>query len=261
VKSTVRITLTGASVNGQPIIVQPFPVNIVKVVVQTPPDSLNVSDGIFPENVAFVAGRPHDAGNVQTGVIVDGQTVGAFVKVIEAGVENSQSEGLAWRAQITLLGPANNSEIDKIHVGFIQHVTVSTLRGHYTTNPRSMLVSTLESLKDILDCRDVSDVPYVVKDKKGVFFDATPTANSKQIRWKDSPKLGAPLGFGGAGIDKIEILVKFTLDIVASGLSCPVCTCGRLGRSLIGVTEGPKLECSAFASTHGTLSCTRRQSS
>jgi hypothetical protein len=54
--------------------------------------------------------------------------------------------GLTWQADVTLVGPGNNLGVDKIMVGFVQHVEFTARQ--VTFQSGKILVSSVQSTTD-----------------------------------------------------------------------------------------------------------------
>jgi hypothetical protein len=105
--------------------------------------------------------------------------------------------------------------VDKIHVGFMQHINVATLRSFYTTR---YLVSAMEGKGDMLDADDPTQF-FSTTLPDAVFFNATATINGKEIAMDDSPAFPVPvrLNVGGMfqNIRRIEWDFRFSLAVAA----------------------------------------------
>jgi hypothetical protein len=229
---TVDGTKDGKKVQGK------RDVYVVQVNVTTPTTAKagdkKTFTGAFAANQAFKAGKPTDNGfiNAAFPFTIDGKAVDLPPVTILSGdfdadpskVDQTMA-GLEWRAQITLNGPTVNEQknfgVDKIHVGFIQHIT-PVFRGFYGANPVVTLVSTIEDNKNVLDAPSGQKVPWYSQGNltpdfaQSTFTKATPQQNSKEISASDRPAGTLPNAASQLSfLNRVELKWDFVLEVAA----------------------------------------------
>jgi|GEM_PF-749331 len=217
--------------NGGPFRAASKTVYLVQVVVKNPIEVHMLTTGgnnivqrdlgkVFTATNAFRHGTPNDTSDRS----ISNNTSPTFGSVVTKTVfsgnmhepptyypsPDGKGPGLWWSASVTLNGPTVggiiNVGVDKIRIGFVQHITILIQRGRYANGKQ--LISPLEG-KTFLDmgvnAYGVAPVlrPYYNLIPMAVFFDAKPQPaafplpplNQKIIWSADNPDLGAPLTY------------------------------------------------------------------
>jgi fibronectin type 3 domain-containing protein len=213
-------------------------VYVVQVSVTTP-TTVKAGDATtftsaFAANQAFKVGKPSDDPIVQNLVLpfeIDGNQKMLPPKTIlsgDLGADPSKVDqttaGLEWRALITLNGPTvngqNNFGVDKINVGFIQHIT-PVFRSFYGAKPTT-LISTIEEKKNVLDASRGKKLPFYDGGRtqfnlaNTTFTNATPQQNAKEISAGDPPSGILPTTYDQVTfVNKVELKWDFILDVAA----------------------------------------------
>jgi len=193
-----------------------FPVTVVQIVVANP-----ANDAAFtPNNVPFSDtgyGDTFGTGTKRAGVLIDSGIPGKAL-------------GLAWKADVTLNGPNGNQGLNKIQVGFIQHITTSVeityksgaiLVAKYKGKPFADYVARLDHAKGA--------TPPWYTDNPGEIIKGANNGVPVSISSRDTPRSDFPLTSdqlpvgvwssnawpGKDLITKITFINTFSLDVAA----------------------------------------------
>ena len=223
----VKITVSRPGLGGKGTIGISLPVYIVQVKVGTPTAERPAGDDLskFIANQAFNNGNPVVGADVRRTYQIDDEEpqTGPMKSIISTDPNaNPLVQAIEYRAAVTLLGPTvgttANFGVDKIHVGFIQHVTVKQFNATYATTPATKTLYSVMEGKTYLDSPGPAFKPYATEVPKSIstFTTATSAENSKDIVGADSPAILFPLEYMTKAIASISLELNFALDVAAS---------------------------------------------
>ena len=212
----------------------------VKVSTYEFPEPANKVHSAYKANTSFKAGAPQDEpalapdGNYDI-TTPDGTThairnrptkrIQSGGRIPEDYTQLPESPAIEARALVTLVGPTvgqqQNEGVNRIAVGFVQHVDFVSTSAHYPVNGGQTLTSDLQGLSDVLDTNQSpgtnnNNSAFDTIFPAGIYQTAKPGGFAAKVIYDfDEPAIPFPQKLFGVQLDSVKLKWSFTLDVAA----------------------------------------------